>query len=122
MPVTKIVLVNGSKLIRETLKRAVGRTDGLEVVREFDSIEAFQNVPLEKGTFDWIILALPPDKNLKQRTETLLEGHLSAKVLVIVQDGQQIQMSWLEERKKIVEDISLPDLISILQSHEKILA
>ncbi len=112
----RIILANGSRLLREMLNRILVKTENLEVVQE---VTEHDNLPaaIEQRDAEWVIMSLPEDEKIPEWTDTYLREHPLARIMTVAFDGSWIKMKWLERREENFTDLSLPELIHILESN-----
>jgi DNA-binding NarL/FixJ family response regulator len=130
----KIIMVDGSRFLREMLKRVIAKTPGLQLVEEITDL-ANLSTAIEQTGAQWMVVSYPPDGKLPEAVESLLAAHPSIRVLAlatdgsqakmkwvepresavaVAADGSQVKMNWTESREKILDDVSLNELIAIL--------
>jgi DNA-binding NarL/FixJ family response regulator len=109
----RIILANGSRLLREMLNRILIKTVNLKVVQEITNHE---NLPtaIEKPNAEWIIMSLPVDDNLPEWTDTYMVDHPKVRFMAVANDGSWVKMKWLESHEEELDNLSLKDLIHIL--------
>jgi hypothetical protein len=134
-PPSRIILANGTRLLREMLKRAIIRSPHLRVVGEFTA-ETDLTSMVEETHAQWVIVSLLPDGEVPEVADTLLAEHPSVAVLAVAADGSQVrigwteplekaialtpdgrpvQLKWTESQDKRLEDLSLDELIAIMR-------
>ena len=115
----RIILVNGSRLLHEMLNRALHKSDYLKVVKEITSQNDLPDAA-EQHEAEWMVISLPPDTQFPEWIDAYLKRHSSMRVMAFASDGSGIRMKWLEKREKSISDISLQDLIHILESDRSV--
>jgi DNA-binding NarL/FixJ family response regulator len=111
----RIVLANGSRLLRDMLKRIIFKSDNLEVVREVSDHRELPGV-IENTHPEWVILSLSFDNGLPTWVDTYMTSHPSVRFLALAADGSKIKMKWLEVHEQELNGLSLADLITILEN------
>jgi hypothetical protein len=109
----KIIMVDGSRFLREMLKRVIAKTPGLQLVDEISDL-AMLSSAIERTGAQWMVVSYPPNGKVPEAIETSLAAHPSVRVLALATDGSQVKMKWVESREKILDDLSLDELIAIL--------
>ena len=111
----RIILANGSRLLREMLNRILHKAEHLEVVQE---VSDHDNLPaaLSKEA-EWIIMSLPDDQQIPEWTDTYIQEHPLIRIMAFSSDGSWIKLKWLESREQELSDVSLKDLIHILEGN-----
>ena len=112
----RIVLANGSRLLREMLKRIFYKSDKLEVVREVSDPKELISV-IERINPEWVIISLSFDNRLPVWVDSFMASHPSIRFMALATDGSKIKMKWLEIHEQELNGISLPDLLQILESN-----
>jgi hypothetical protein len=132
----KIIMVDGSRFLREMLKRVIAKTPGLQLVDEITDLASLSSV-IEQTGAQWMVVSYPPNGKLPEAVESSLATHPSVRVLALAADGSQVKMKWMEprdsavavaadarlvkmkwveSREKILDDLSLDELIAILRA------
>jgi DNA-binding NarL/FixJ family response regulator len=114
----KIILADGSRLLRGMLKRAIRKAQGVYIVDELETLDDIDEA-INNSDPDWIILSLPHLSKTTQQIEHIITDHPDLRVIAVTYDGSQVQMKWMEKHEKFLNDLSLTELISILQGKEE---
>jgi len=114
MSTKRIILANGSRLLREMLHRVLYKTDNLQVVLE---VANYEDLPSAIEQFDpeWVIMSLPSDHVIPDWVDIYIANLPSVRFLAVSTDGSKIKMKWLEPHEEDLGDLSLKDLIHILE-------
>jgi chemotaxis response regulator CheB len=115
MPEQRIVLANGSRLMRDMLKRILYKSDNLEVVREVSDQKELVSV-IEHTQPEWVILSLSFDNGVPAWVDGFIASHPSVRFMALAADGSTIKLKWLEIHEQELNGLSLSDLIKILES------
>lgn len=115
MPEQRIVLANGSRLLRDMLKRIIFKSEELEVVREVTDHKELPGV-IEHTHPEWVILSLAFDDGVPAWVDTFMASHPSVRFLALSADGSKIKIKWLEVHEQEFNGLSLTDLIHILEN------
>lgn len=117
MPLTKrIVLVDGSRLLRGMLKRAIERDPQLYVVAEVDEMEKFPRV-IQQADADWIFLTIPPENVIPEVINHTLREHPELRLLVMSTDGSRVRMRWIETHETSLDQKNLKEIMAILREN-----
>jgi len=111
----RIILVNDSRLLREMLDIIFGKAEHLQVVREV-SVQEELPAAIDQLEAEWLVISLPLDKGIPNWVEQYISKHSSTRLLSVSTDSSKVKMKWLEPREENLEDLSLNDLIHILES------
>lgn len=115
MPEQRIVLANGSRLLRDMLKRIIFKSEHLEIVREVTDQTELPSV-IEHTNPEWVILSLSFDNGVPAWVDTFMAAHPSVRFMALAADGSKIKMKWLEVHEQELNGLSLNDLLQILES------
>lgn len=113
MSAKRIILADGSRLLREMLLRVLFKADNLEVVQE---VTNYKDLPSAIEQFDpeWVIMSLPSDHIIPDWVDNYIASRPSVRFLAVATDGSKIKMKWLEPHEEDLGDLSLKDLLHIL--------
>ena len=115
MPEQRIVLANGSRLLRDMLKRILFKSENLEVVREVTDQRELPSV-LEHSNPEWVIVSLSFDNGIPSWVDNYMAVHPSVRFMAVAMDGSKVKMKWLEIHEQELNGLSLSDLIHILEN------
>ena len=115
----RIILANGSRLLREMLNRILIKTEHLDVVQE---VTDHKNLPsaIKQQDAEWVVVSLPTDGPAPEWIDTYIRQHPTIRFLTVSADGSLIKMKWLESHEEDLSGLSLPELIRILESEPKL--
>ncbi len=117
MGLQRIILVGGSRFLREMVKRALMKSLDLDVVDEVIWPVALPPA-IRKTNADWVICFLLPGNNIPDIVETLVAREFpSVRILGISVDGSQVKLEWIGLHKRLLEDSSLEELTNLLRSN-----
>jgi DNA-binding NarL/FixJ family response regulator len=111
----RIVLANGSRLLRDMLRRIMFKSDQLEVVREVTDQKELPSV-IENTNPQWVIVSLSFDNVIPPWVDSFMVSHPSVRFMGFASDGSKIKMKWLEVHEQEFDELSLNELIHILES------
>ena len=112
----RIVLANGSRLMRDMLRKVLLKSESLEIVQEVSDPRELPSV-IEHTHPEWVILSLSFDNGVPGWVDTIMASHPSVRFLALAADGSKIKMKWLEIHEQELNGLSLDELIRILESH-----
>lgn len=115
MPEQRIVLANGSRLLRDMLKRIIFKSENLEVVREVTDQKELTSV-IDSTNPEWVIISLSFDNGVPAWVDGLMASHPSVRFLALATDGSKIKLKWLQVHEQELNGLSLTELIHILES------
>ena len=111
----RIVLANGSRLMRDMLKRILYKSEHLDIVREVIDQKELPSV-IEHTQPEWVILSLSFDNGVPAWVDGFMASHPSVRFMALAADGSKIKLKWLEVHEQELNGLSLNDLIKILES------
>jgi hypothetical protein len=110
----KIVLVDGSRLLRGMFKRAIQRDTMLHVISEIDDMNDFHDA-IKKVDADWIFLALPSGRSVPAVVDQTLREQPDLNMLVMDSDGSHLRMRWIETHETPLDEKNLNELLMVLR-------
>lgn len=110
----RIILANGSRFLRDMLKRVIEKVPDLRVVGEVTDLARLSSAILQTDA-QWVIVSRPPNGKLPEVVESLLLKHPLVRILSVATDGSQVRMKWLESHEQVLDGSSLDELIAILR-------
>ena len=110
----RVILANGSRLLREMLHHVINKAEHLEVVQELPN-HAGLPAAIEMFDPEWVIVPLP----IREATHTWIDScpkeHPSVRFIFVFPDQNHIKMKWQMSCEQDFSDLSLPDFIHILE-------
>jgi hypothetical protein len=119
MNTKRVILANGSRLIREMLHRALAKADQLEVVQEISDWEGLPSA-LEQFDPSWVIVAQPYKDYPPYRIDSCMEEHPSVRFIFLSPSQNHIKMKWQSGQEEDLLDLSLREFIDILQKDRQL--
>ncbi len=110
----RIILANGSRLLRDMLKRILFKSHHFDVVREVTDQRELPSA-IEHTQPEWVILSLSFDNGLPAWVDAFMVSHPSVRFMAVAADGSTVKMKWLEVHEQELNGLSLNDLIRILE-------
>jgi hypothetical protein len=112
--VPRVIIVNNSRLVRELFHNVLRKAKHLQVVREIID-QASLPADIEGLEAEWLVMSLSSDEVIPAWVDPYLHLHPSIRFLAVSTDTSQVKMKWLEPHERDLEDLSLNDLIQILE-------
>lgn len=113
MPVQRIILANGSRLLHEMLNRILIRTVNLKVVQEIADVDKLPTA-IEDSNVEWVIMSLPVENKMPEWVDSFIVNHPRVRFMAVATDGSWVRTKWLERHEEELDNLSLKDLIHIL--------
>ena len=111
----RIVLANGSRLLRDMLKRVFSKSGHFEIVSEVTDQRELPSI-IEHTQPEWVILSLSFDNGIPAWVDGFMASHPSVRFMALAADGSKIKLKWLEAHELELNGLSLTDLLQILDS------
>lgn len=115
MPKQRIVLANGSRLLRDMLRRIIFKSEKLRIVREVTDQKELPSV-IENTNPEWVIISLSFDNGIPAWVDGFMASHPSVRFLALATDGSKIKLKWIETHEQEFNGLSLSELMHILES------
>lgn len=109
----RIILANGSRLVREMFNRILRKTENLEVVQEISDHKTLPN-EIKESDAEWVIMSLPVDRKMPDWVDSYIVDHPRVRFMAVATDGSWVKTKWLEYHEEELDNLSLKDLIHIL--------
>jgi hypothetical protein len=106
--------VNGSRLLREMLHVVIYKAENLQVVRAVSNLEKLPS-SIEQLEADWLVMSLPFDKGIPAWVDHYITDHPFTRFMAVSTDSSKVKMKWVEIHEEDLEDLSLDDLLQILE-------
>lgn len=110
----RVILANGSRLLREMLHRAIDKADQLEVVQEIQNWEGLPSA-LKEFNPAWVIVTQPYGSDPQNRVDSCMEAYPSVRFIFLSPSQNNIKMKWQAFYEENYSDLSLKELIHILE-------
>ncbi|RPJ27766.1 MAG: hypothetical protein EHM33_06855 [Chloroflexi bacterium] len=112
----RVILANGSRLLREMLHRVISKADNLEVVQEIPNHEELR-FAIERFDPEWVIISLPLNihNDAHSWIDTCMAEYPSVRFILLAPDNSSIRMKWQTSYEEDLTNLSLKDFIQILE-------
>ena len=114
MSTKRVILADGSRLLREMLRRVIDKADHLEVVQELPSPEGLSSA-IESLSPEWVILSLPYNDNTHNWISTFMSGYPSMRFMFLSPESNTLKMKGQISYEEDLTNLSLRDFIHILE-------
>jgi len=118
MPIKKIILVIQSRLFREMLNRALGKVENLIIVQEISDPELLPEA-IEQKNIDWVVIFSEQCHVIPDWVDEFISSHPTVCLIDLTVKGNRINLRWLNNPDEEIEDISLEELITLLETVSK---
>jgi len=109
----RVILADGSRLLREMLHRVIDKTENLEVIREVSNPE---DLPAAVARFDpeWVIISLPVSNPVRNGIDACMAVHPSVRFLFLSPDSNSITLKRQAGYEEDLPNLTLKDFLDIL--------
>jgi DNA-binding NarL/FixJ family response regulator len=114
MSTKRVILANGSRLLREMLHRVINKADHLEVVQEVPDHAELPSA-IEQFDPEWVILSLFSNSHAHGWINTCMTDYPSVRFVLLSPDNHCVKMKWQSSYEQDLTDLSLKDFIAILE-------
>jgi DNA-binding NarL/FixJ family response regulator len=110
----RVILADGSRLLRELLHHAIDKADRLQVVDEIPSSEGLFSA-IQKFDPEWVIVSLPYSEYGQRWLRPCLTEYPSVRFVFLSPDQNHITMKWQMSYEEDYANLSLGEFIHILE-------
>ncbi len=110
----RVILANGSRLLREMLQRVINKADNLEVVQEIPNHEDLSSA-IERLSPEWVIISLPLTNSDPGWVEACITEYPAIRFILLSADHRSIKIKWQSSYEEDLTNVSLKDFIQILE-------
>lgn len=111
----RAILVDGSRILRDLIRRVLETKVGFEVVDELGNLEELSS-SLARAETEWAFLILSPNLEIsKRQTVEILVEHPSLRIILIRMDEGRIEMEWLIRGYKDLTEMTLDEIALVIQ-------
>ena len=114
--IKRVILADGSRLLREMLHRAIDKANHLEVVQEIPDWGELPSA-LERLHPEWVIVAESYRNPAHNRIDSCMESHPSVRFIFLSPHQNTIKMRWQTSSEAEYSDLSLKEFIHILEKN-----
>jgi chemotaxis response regulator CheB len=113
-PTKRVILADGSRLLREMLHRVLDKAIHLEVVQELPSSDVLGSA-IKRFDPEWVILSHPFNQNAHTWVHSCMADHPAVRFIFLSADQNYIKMKSQVSREEDLPDLSLKEFIHILE-------
>jgi len=114
----RIILTNGSHLLRSMLKRVIDRSEGFQVVKELHELGETRQAIVAHSP-DWVIVCLPSGEQVPDIIGKLLQEHPEVRWIAVSEDGGHVKMKWMQAHEVSLDGLSFVELLSIMKDEKE---
>lgn len=109
-----VILAYEPRLLREMLRRVIGKTSTLEIVGEITDLAQLLAL-VEETDAQCVITSLSGDGEAPDVVDSLLAAHPSVCVLAVANDGSQARIKCADASKRAADNPSLDALVAVVR-------
>jgi hypothetical protein len=113
MQTQSIMLLDGSRFLRDVLRRVIDKTPGLQIVADIADYTDFPSVA-NRVEADWVILVLSPGEKTPDIVREFIDRYSSLHWMTIEPDGGRVKLRWLEPFEVSLNEKNLQEILHIL--------
>lgn len=110
----RVILADGSRLLRDMLHHVLNKADRLQVVDNVLNLEELSSA-IEKFEPEWVIVPLPYDVHGQGWLVPCLADYPSVRFVFLSPQQNHIKMKWQISYEEDYPDLSLREFIHILE-------
>lgn len=111
----RVILANDSRLLREMLHHVIDKTNHLEVIREVANYDELSST-IEQFDPEWVIASLPVRYHADHWIISCMENNPSVRFIFLSPNHNYIKIRWQRSNEEDYLDVSLKELIQILET------
>jgi chemotaxis response regulator CheB len=100
-----VLLADGSRLLREMLRRVIEKTEGLRVVAEVERTDRLVE-EIKEYHPDWLILFQRTLQTMPDVIEHLLQENRDLRIAILSANGDQLRIKWIEYHDETLQDLT----------------
>jgi DNA-binding NarL/FixJ family response regulator len=110
----RVILADGSRLVREMLHRVIDKAENLQVV---DELSNYEGLHASIKTFDpeWVIVSQPYSNPVRHWLDGCMADHPAVGFVFLSASENNIKMKWQRSVEKEYSDLSLKEFLHILE-------
>ena len=113
-PTKRVILADGSRLLREMLHRVLDKANHLQVVQELPSAEELRSA-IKRFDPEWVILSQPFNKHAHAWINACMAEHPDVRFIFLSASQNYIKMKSQIVSEEDFPDLSLKEFIHILE-------
>lgn len=110
-----VILVNGSRLLRELVKRVIEKDTGFEVIAELGNALELPSA-IMKTNAEWVFLILLPGQEIPEKLKvSLLLKHQTLRIVGLWVDSGRVRIDWMGHEQKEFTEVTLSEFTRLLR-------
>jgi len=111
----RAILVNGSCLMRELVKRVIEKNTEFEVIRELADVQELPSAIMETNA-EWAFVILSPNQEIPENLKVeLFLKHPTLRIIGLWIDDNHVKVEWLAREQKDLTGMTLDELTGFLR-------
>ena len=109
----RVILADGSRLLREMLHHVINKADHLEVIQEVANLEDLP-AAIERFDPEWVIISLPVPNPVRNEINACVEAYPSVRFLFLSPESNRIKLKWQAAVEENLTNLTLKDFLGLL--------
>lgn len=114
MSTKRVILADGSRLLREMLHHVIDKADHLKVVQELPDREGLASA-IERLDPEWVILSAPYNLNTHGWINACMAEYPSVRFMFLSPESNNVKMKWQTAYEEDLTNLTLKGFIDILE-------
>ncbi len=114
MATKRVILANGSRLLREVFQHVISKANHLEIVCNLPHVEELPSA-IERFAPEWVILSMPFHGRERDQVENWTEEYPSVHFILLFPNNSRVKMKWQLSSEADLTNLSLKDFLHILE-------
>lgn len=110
----RVLLADGSRLIREMLHHVLDQTDHIKVVEDIPDYAGLP-VAIQRCEPEWVIVPLSYSQQAHPWLDSCMENHPTVRFIFVSPGQNRIKMKWQTSYEEEYSELSLREFIHILE-------
>lgn len=110
----RVILADGSRLLREMLHRVIDKANHVKVVQELPTVDGLGSA-IHRFDPEWVILSQPFNRRAHDWIDSCMADHPSVRFIFLSAAQNSIKMKWQMSYEEDLPDLSLTEFIHILE-------
>lgn len=116
---SRVIFINNSRPVRELFHTVLCKARHLQVIRDIVD-HADLPADIEDLEAEWLVMSLSSEETIPGWVDAYLQAHPFMRFLAFSIDSNRVKMKWLESREQNLDDLSLSDLIRVLETESSL--
>lgn len=110
----RVILTNGSRLLREALQQVIDQANQLEVVQEFPDHEELPSA-IERLAPEWVILSGRVSQDVQHWLDSCVADYPAVRFILLSPESKTVRLKWQTAYEEDLTNFSIKGFIDILE-------